>query len=458
MGPRDYNIYSNSQLPSIADDERRPAEGGRQPRASLRRHRHTPKTASAIQYNVVRVDGQKSVYLPILKQGGNSNTIEIVDGVRDRVENLRDTPEKPDRQRGLRSVAIREDGDRQRVARGRYRAGSDGGDDPGVPGVAARDISVLLSIPISCLAAFLLLNAMGSTINTMVLGGLALVLSRLIDNSVVVLENIFRHLEAGRRRHAPRPRRVAAKCTGRPGRDHHHGHRVLSRRFSFRRQQVSVHGTGARSRAGVGGVIPGRDVGGAAVLLAVHQVRAWQTRPKVSTKADGWSGCWRRSIAVTTTSLRRYDESLEKALEHPKMTVAVIMGAFVLSLALSPFLGVAFFPRTDPGQFVINVKAPSGTRIELTNDYIARVEDDIRQVVGQRRLGDDRLQYRSECRSFGDLHHELGHAHGFRAGAAERRAQDQHLRLHRSSAAEAGDRSAGSFDFLPDRRAWSIRS
>ena len=58
-------------------------------------------------------------------------------------------------------------------------------------------ISVLLSIPISCLAAFLLLNATGSTINTMVLGGLALVLSRVIDNSVVVLENIFRHLEEG---------------------------------------------------------------------------------------------------------------------------------------------------------------------------------------------------------------------------------------------------------------------
>ncbi len=64
-------------------------------------------------------------------------------------------------------------------------------------GSARGTISVLLSIPISCLAAFLLLNATGSSINTMVLGGLALVLSRLIDNSVVVLENIFRHLEDG---------------------------------------------------------------------------------------------------------------------------------------------------------------------------------------------------------------------------------------------------------------------
>ncbi len=81
--------------------------------------------------------------------------------------------------------------------------------------------------------------------------------------------------------------------------------------------------------------------------------------------------------------LDRYDRALSKSLEHPKITVAAIMGAFVLSLALSPFLGVAFFPRTDPGQFVINVKAPSGTRLELTNDYIARVEDDIRQVVNK---------------------------------------------------------------------------
>ena len=48
-----------------------------------------------------------------------------------------------------------------------------------------------------------------------------------------------------------------------------------------------------------------------------------------------------------------------------------------------PLLGVAFFPRTDPGQFVINVKAPTGSRLEMTNQYIARVEDDIREVIGK---------------------------------------------------------------------------
>jgi multidrug efflux pump subunit AcrB len=58
--------------------------------------------------------------------------------------------------------------------------------------------AVMLSIPLSALAAFLALSAGGSTINSMVLGGLALAFSRLIDNSVVVLENIFRHLEMGK--------------------------------------------------------------------------------------------------------------------------------------------------------------------------------------------------------------------------------------------------------------------
>ncbi len=57
--------------------------------------------------------------------------------------------------------------------------------------------AVLLSIPISALATFVVLYMMGSTINTMILGGLALAFSRVIDNSVISLENIYRHLEMG---------------------------------------------------------------------------------------------------------------------------------------------------------------------------------------------------------------------------------------------------------------------
>ena len=54
---------------------------------------------------------------------------------------------------------------------------------------------------------------------------------------------------------------------------------------------------------------------------------------------------------------------------------------------LFPILGRSYFPRTDPGQFVSDVKCPSGSRIELSNHYIAQVEDEIRKVIPSSDLG-----------------------------------------------------------------------
>src|ERR1039457_6873594 len=64
-----------------------------------------------------------------------------------------------------------------------------------------------------------------------------------------------------------------------------------------------------------------------------------------------------------------------------------LQGVALLSLTLYPLLGVAYFPRTDPGQFVINLKAPSGTRLELTEQDVNRVENEIRQIVPPNELG-----------------------------------------------------------------------
>ena len=76
-----------------------------------------------------------------------------------------------------------------------------------------------------------------------------------------------------------------------------------------------------------------------------------------------------------------YEHWVRRALIRPGRTVAILSGAFVASLAIYPFLGLAFFPRTDAGQFTINLKVPTGTRIEVTEQYVAKVEDLIRQVV-----------------------------------------------------------------------------
>jgi multidrug efflux pump subunit AcrB len=77
----------------------------------------------------------------------------------------------------------------------------------------------------------------------------------------------------------------------------------------------------------------------------------------------------------------RYDSAIHSCLRRPAFVVAGFSVFVLLSFALSPFLGHAFFPRTDPGQFVISVKAPTGTRIELTDRYVARVENDVRSVI-----------------------------------------------------------------------------
>ncbi|HEY4011436.1 MAG TPA: efflux RND transporter permease subunit, partial [Acidobacteriaceae bacterium] len=86
-------------------------------------------------------------------------------------------------------------------------------------------------------------------------------------------------------------------------------------------------------------------------------------------------------------SLMHYDRAVGKTLLRPVATTLGVLGIFLFSLGLYPLLGLSFFPRTDPGQFVINLKAPAGTRIELTNEYIARVEQEIRSIIPTQDLG-----------------------------------------------------------------------
>ena len=338
--------------------------------------------ASAVQYSIVRVDGQKSVYLPILKQGGNSNTIQIVDGVRDRLNHLLDVPKNL-----VATVVFDQSQYVKKAVANVLREGGIGLVLTALMilvflGSLRGTISVLLSIPISCLAAFLLLNATGSTINTMVLGGLALVLSRLIDNSVVVLENIFRHLENGE---------DAATAAERGGQEVQLA--VLAATFTTAIVFFPVVFLYGVSRYMFIALALGVVLALAASYLVAMTVVPLFCARFIKT-AHGHGGHHTKSFfgrLVTAFNrkydqlLMHYDRAVEKALARPRKTILVIMGSFVVSLALYPLLGLAFFPRTDPGQFVIDVKAPTGSRLEVTNQYVARIENDIREVIS----GDD---------------------------------------------------------------------
>ncbi len=380
IGPKDYNIYSNSQLPDISqmNDVPLKAIGNNVLRFGDIGH---AEDSSAIQYNIVRVDGQKSVYLPILKQGGNSNTIQIVNGVRNRVHHLLDIPKSL-----VANVVFDQSQYVKTAVSNVLREGGIGLLLTALMilvflGSVRGTIAVLISIPVSCLAAFMLLNGFGGTINTMVLGGLALVLSRLIDNSVVVLENIFRHMEEGE---------DAVTAAERGGEEVQLA--VLAATFTtaivffpvvflygvskylFTALALGVVLALAASYLVAMTVVP---LFCARFMQVAHgQGGHQETKSLFGKFVAGFNHRYNRMLA-------RYDSAVDKALARPVATVVIIMASFLVSLALFPLLGLAFFPRTDPGQFVINVKAPTGSRLEMTNEYVARAEDDIRQVIGK---------------------------------------------------------------------------
>jgi len=82
-----------------------------------------------------------------------------------------------------------------------------------------------------------------------------------------------------------------------------------------------------------------------------------------------------------------YTRVVLASLRRPLTVLGLFAIAFGASLLLYPRLGVAFFPRTDAGQFMINIKAPSGTRLELTSEQVGHVEDLIREIVPREDLG-----------------------------------------------------------------------
>lgn len=394
IGPKDYNVYANSQVPTPDDVNRIPLRTTGNASIMVADIGHAVD-GGQLQYNIVRVDGQHSVYIPVLKQGGNSNTITIVDGIRKAVKNLVDIPAT------LKTSVVFDQSVFVKIAvKNVISEGLIGLALTGIMillflGDLRATVAVMLSIPISCLATFLALHAVGSSINTMVLGGLALALSRLIDNSVVVLENIFRHFEMG----------VGARQASEDG-----GKEVqlavlaatCSTAIVFfpvlLLTGVSKYLFSALALAVVIALFCSYVVAMTVVPLFCSRFikhTHHEARHEAATEEDPVPEHMRHSKArrnifrdivyqfnrLFELLQARYDRAINHCLHRAGLVVGVFATFVVLSFALTPFLGRAYFPRTDPGQFVISVKAPAGTRIELTDRYIAHVEDDIRSVV-----------------------------------------------------------------------------
>src|ERR1051326_5406323 len=392
VGPLDYNIYCNSQIEKMEDINRVPLKTvGKS--SVLVADVGEARDASQIQNCIVRVDGQKSVYLPVLRQGGDANTIAVVDGIKSSVSTLLDVPKQL-----VTKVVFDQSVFVRNAIENLIHEGLIGLILTGVMiliflGSMRATAAVFLSIPLSALATFFALSLGGGTVNTMILGGLALAFSRLIDNSVVVLENIFRHIELGE---TPQ---VAAEKGGREV-----ALPVLAAtlttvvvffpvtflygvsRFLFAALALAVVLSLFASYFVAMTVVP---------LFCARFIKAHPHNAQTVHAADRGPSCspsWSSRFNAWFNRkfrdlLDRYERTLGLALVRPFTTVLGLSGLFLLSLGLFPLLGVAYFPRTDPAQFVINLKAPTGTRLEKTEELVKKVEKIVREEVSAHDLG-----------------------------------------------------------------------
>ena len=379
IGPYDYNVYVNNQIDSMKDLNQVPLKTVGDA-SVLIADVGKAEDASQIQYNKVRINGQASVYVPVLKQGGDANTIEIVNGVRHAVSHLLDVPKQL-----VTEVVFDQSVFVRTAIETLVHEGLIGLVLTGIMiliflGSMRATVTVFLSIPLSALAAFIALALGGSTINTMILGGLALAFSRLIDNSVIVLENIFRHLEMGESPEMAAERGGAEVQLA-----------VLAAtlttaivffpviflygvsKFLFTALALAVILSLFASYLVAMTVVP---------LFCANLIKNVHGHSEDNGKPKSWGQRFNRWFNRNFgLMLDRYEGLLKRSLLRPIATVVGITGLFLLSLGLYPFVGKAYFPRTDPSQFVISVKAPSGTRLEMTDQLIGRVEDVVREVV-----------------------------------------------------------------------------
>ena len=171
------------------------------------------------------------------------------------------------------------------------------------------------------------------------------------------------------------------------------------------------------------------------------------------------SGSTSGSTARFERLLSGYDRTVDRALDRPvARTLSGSRSSSSPSLTLYPLLGVAFFPRTDAGQFVINLKAPSGTRLEVTADEVAKVEDTHpHEIVAPDDLGMIVSNIGVTPGFLGDLHQQLGAAHRIRPGRPEGGPPHRQLRVHGPRADRDLRRSCRTDAPTSSRAAWSTR-
>jgi multidrug efflux pump subunit AcrB len=339
---------------------------------------------SAVQTNIVHVDGNRSVLLSVFKNGATS-TLDIVSGIKKMLQVIK--PSLPD------ELEVKPIGDQSFFV----RASIQGVVREGVIAAALTSLMILLflgswrstlivttSIPLSVLGAIGALSAIGQTLNIMTLGGLALAVGILVDEATVTIESINYHLEQGKEVETAIldgasqiviPAFVSLLCICIVFIPMFFLNGVA--RFLFVPMAESVIFAMIFSFLLSRTLVPTM----AKYLLRMHVARGGS--------ADGGPPASRNPLVRLQHGFEArfermrtgYHDLLALAVEHRRLFLSGFAGFIAISFLLAPFLGRNFFPQVDGGQILLHVRTPVGMRVEETAARFADVEKAIREVI-----------------------------------------------------------------------------
>ncbi len=375
-GNLDYNVFTNNQFKTvepIADVVVKIDPRGNPVRV---RDLATVSDSSDIQTNIVRTDGKRSVYLRVNKQP-IANTVEVVDALRKALPQMIGIP--PGVQLGIsfdQSLYIRQSIQNliEQALHGSLLAAA-------VILIFLRNLTstliISVAIPLSILVTFIVLYFTGQTLNVFTLGGLALGIGRLVDDSIVELENIQRHLNEDSNRWTAivnAAREVAMPI------------------FASTVTTVVVF-LPIFFVVGIGRLLLIPLTLTIAIALFTSFFVSRTVTPalcykflKPEQEAHRSMPAW--FVRIMEWSRRRYEaldqsyeESLEWILRHRRVLIVGVIVIFAGSLTLVPLLGSEFLPVSDESQFRIVLRAPVGQRVEKTEQQVAEVEQVLRENI-----------------------------------------------------------------------------
>jgi multidrug efflux pump subunit AcrB len=330
----------------------------------------------APQTNVVRHDGRRGTLVTVLK-AGNASTIDVVNGIRKLLPRIQTTlpPELKIQPLGDQSIFVRA------AVSGVIREAVIAACLTGVMiliflGSWRSTLIIAVSIPLSILASVIVLGLLHETINVMTLGGLALAVGILVDDATVTIENIERYLEQGLDlREAilegagqiAVPALVSTLCI------------CIVFLPMFFLSGVARYLFVPLAEAVVFAMLASYILSRTLVpTLAMYLLRAKHSSGR-SRNPLVW---FQRGFEKAFERLRLGYQLLLTTLVYRRFVFAPVFVALCLAaFALVPWLGQDFFPNTDSGQFILHLRAKTGTRIEETARLCDLVENAIRREI-----------------------------------------------------------------------------